>query len=250
MTLKQLLPALLMGGILVMAAATYASPATGGQWQNSLKPRGAPAGEIALAVGAKTDYVIVIPDSPTTQEQKAAEELQQWVGEMTGADYALVSDSAEPIPTEISVGRTNRLAATNLAIADADLGDEGYAIALKDQRLFLIGGKKRGPIYAAFAFMEEDLGLRWYSAEVSRVPRRPSVRVGVVPRSYVPPLAIRDAYSYDAFDATWSLRNRTNSGSAPVPEKWGGHINYALSVHTFNVLVPPSQYFKEHPEYY
>jgi hypothetical protein len=178
MTLKQLLPALLMGGILVMAAATYASPATWGQWQNFLKPRGAPAGEIALAIGGNTDYVIFIPESPTTQEQKAAEELQQWLGEMTGADYAIVSDGTEPIPHEISVGRTSRLAAANLAVAKQNLGDEGCAIALKNQRLFLIGGKKRGPIYAAIAFMEEDLGLRWYTAEVSRVPRRPKGRRG------------------------------------------------------------------------
>ena len=239
----------LIGVMLVVVACPYSSAARWGQWQNSLKPKGEGVAEIALAVGGQTDYVIVVPESPTTQEQKAAEDLAQWLGEMTGAEFAVVSDADPAQDTEISVGRTSRLAAANLAVAGQDLGDEGYAIAVKGSRLFLIGGKKRGPIYAAFAFMEEDLGLRWYTAEASRVLRRPSVRVRVVPRSYVPPLAIRDPYSYDAFDATWSLRNRTNSVSG-VPEKWGGHINYALSVHTFNTLVPPSQYFKEHPEYY
>ena len=54
-------------------------------------------------------------------------------------------------------------------MAQEDLDDEGYAIAVKGGRLFLFGGKKRGPLYAAIAFMEEDLGLRWYSPEVSRV---------------------------------------------------------------------------------
>ncbi len=209
---------------------------------------GRPAAEIALAVGGETEYVIVIPESPTTQEQKAAEELQQWLGELTGAEFAILSDAEPARAKEISVGRTSRLAAANLAVAKKDLGDEGYAIAVKGNRLYLIGGKRRGPIYAAFAFMEEGLGCRWYAPEVSRVLRRPSVRVRVVPRSYVPPLAIRDPQAY--FDATWSLRNRTNSGRDHVPEKWGGHINYALFVHTFNTLVPPSQYFEEHPEYY
>ena len=60
-----------------------------GQWQNSLKPKGELASGIALAVGGETEYVIVIPESPTTQEQKAAEELQQWLGEMTGAEFAV-----------------------------------------------------------------------------------------------------------------------------------------------------------------
>ncbi len=251
MSTKYLLLSALLCSIFALGGDLYASDATWGQWQNSLKPQGEPAGEIALAVDGETDYVIVIPAKPTTQEQKAAEELRKWIGQMTGADYAIVSDSAEPIPTEISVGRTNRLAATNLAIADADLGDEGYAIALKDQRLFLIGGKKRGPIYAAFAFMEEDLGLRWYTRnDVNRIPHRPTIRVEIVPRSYVPALQIRDPFWWDAFDATWSLRNRTNTPRAAVPEEWGGRVNYALFVHSFNRLIPPSQYKQDHPEYF
>ncbi len=237
--------------LLLTTVSVQATEKIWGQWQNSLKPKGEPAGEIALAVGGETDYVIVIPAQPTTQEQKAAEELQKWIGQMTGADYEIVSDAVAAIPTEISVGRTNRLATANLAVAKQDLGNEGYAIALKGKRLFLIGGKKRGPIYAAFAFMEEDLGLRWYTrTDVNRILRRPTVQVKIVPRSYVPPLEIRDPFWWDAFDATWSLRNRTNAPSAAVPEEWGGHINYALFVHSFNQLIPPSQYKQEHPEYF
>ncbi|MFA6243032.1 MAG: DUF4838 domain-containing protein, partial [Candidatus Hydrogenedentales bacterium] len=71
-----------------------------------------------------------------------------------------------------------------------------------------------------------------------------------VPRTYVPALTIRDPFYRAAFNGTWSLRNRTNAPDAAVPEIWGGHVNYALFVHTFNTLVPPSQYFAEHPEYY
>ena len=35
-----------------------------------------------------------------------------------------------------------------------------------------------------------------------------------------------------------------------MPEEWGGHVDYALFVHTFNTLVPPKEYFSEHPEYF
>jgi len=247
--------------MMLMVACPYSSAAGEGQWQNSLKPKGEPAHEIALAVGGQTEYVIVIPSYSTRsfQERKAAEDLQQWLGEMTGAEFAIVSDTHPARDTEISVGRTRRLAVANLAVAQQDLGDEGYAIAVKGSRLFLIGGKNRGPIYAALAFMEEDLGLRWYSAEVSRVLRQPTFRVKVVPRSYVPPLAVRDPFFDFTSDGTWSLRNRTNSRCArnPVPEEWGGRINYATMgredwsfCHTLHALVPPQEYFEEHPEYY
>ena len=122
------------GMMLVVVACPYSSAARWGQWHNSLQPKGEPAAEIALAVGGETEYVIVIPDSPTTQEQKAAEDLAQWLNEMTGAEFAIVSDAEPPQDEEISVGRTSRLAAANLAVAKKDLGDEGYAIAVKANR--------------------------------------------------------------------------------------------------------------------
>ena len=68
-----LMPVLL--GALALFGSADAAPARWGQWQNALKPSGAPATPIALARSGQTDYTIVIPTDPTPQEQKAAEEL-------------------------------------------------------------------------------------------------------------------------------------------------------------------------------
>lgn len=222
-----------------------------GRWRNTLRPPGSGVGPLTLAQGGRTDYVLVLPASPTSQEQKAAEDLALWLGEITGAKFEIVPDSHPPRATEISIGQTNRLARAKLPSAAADLGNEGYALAVEGKRLFLLGGKKRGPIHAVYAFLEEDLGCRWYDRFSSRLPRRRTLRVWPVPRHFVPRLMIRDPFYFDAFDGTWSLRNRTNAPSAAVPEEWGGHVDYdGLFVHTFNTLVPPDQYFQEHPEYF
>ncbi len=251
---------LIMAGVvslLVMAGTAQAADQLWGQWQNTLKPRGRPAPEIALAVAGKTEYVIVIPAKPTTQDQKAAEELAQWLGEMTGTSFPVVSDSQPAQDKEISVGHTNRLAAAHLSIAKLDLGEEGYAIAQQGQRLFLLGGKRRGAINAALALLEEDLGCRWYTSgrdrhePEHRIPRRPTLRVGIVPRSFVPKLGVRDPFWWDAFEGNWSLHNRTNASPFPaaVPQEWGGNTRMP-SVHSFYGLVPPGEYFAEHPEYF
>ena len=117
--------------------------------------------------------------------------------------------------------------------------------------IFLAGGWKRGAIYAAYALLEEDLGCRWYDRWSSRMPEGRTLQVAAVPRSFVPPLFIRDPFYFDAFDPTWSLRNRTNSPQARVPREWGGHVDYdGLFVHTYNTLVPPGQYWDRHPEYF
>lgn len=222
-----------------------------GRWRNSLRPQGPGAGPLTLAQGGRTDYDIVIPGSPTSQDQKAAEDLAFWLGEITGAKFEIVLDSREPTETEISLGRTNRLARSKLPQAQADLGNEGYALAVQGKRLLLWGGKKRGPINAVYAFLEEDLGCRWYDRHSRRLPHRRTLRVWPVPRHFVPRLMIRDPFYFEAFDGTWSLRNRTNAPSAAVPEEWGGHVDYnGLFVHTFNTLVPPGQYFEKHPNYF
>ncbi len=245
------------GVVVILVAAVLMGPgcekqtgSTEGQWQNSLKPKGKAAKQLTLALDGKTDYVIVRPASATTQEQKAAEELSHWLGEITGAKFGVINDAQSPRETEISVGRTNRLEKANLAIAKEDLGDEGYGIAVKGKKLYLVGGHKRGTIYAVLALLEEDLGCRWYTKTINHIPKRPTLKLKPVPRSYIPQFETRNPRYKWIKDAPWSLRNRINGDHSPIPEEWGGHNDYAIWVHSFFDLVPPKKYFKDHPEYY
>lgn len=208
------------------------------------------AGAIRLAEEGRARYVIVVPERPSTQETKAAADLAEWLGAMTGASFAVVPDSAPATPREISVGATRRLAPAGLAKLGEGLADEGYAIGVRGERLFLVGGRRRGPIYAVYALLEEDLGFRWHTPTATLIPDNVSGSFRPVPRRSEPALEIRDPFYAAAFDGTWSLRNRTNSPNASVPEEWGGNTTYALFVHTFNTLLPPSEYFASHPEYF
>lgn len=245
--MKWMLPYLVLALLLTAAV----SPAATLRRHNSLAPKGPTAGPLTLAQDQATDYVIVLPAQPTTQEQKAAADLAQWLGEMTGAKFEIVPDSQAPRATEISVGQTNRLAGVRLSLPRTGLGNEGYAIGVSGRRLLLVGGKTRGIINAVYALLEEDLGCRWYDRWSARIPRHRTLRFSPVVRSFVPPLFLRDPFYHDAFDGTWSLRNRTNAPSGGVPEEWGGHVDYdGLFVHTFNTLVPPGEYWEKHPEYF
>lgn len=250
---------------LTMLAMLLATSAEGrAEWQNALAPTGATGPSLLLATDGKSDYVIVIPVEATHQDRKAAAELVTWFHEMTGAWLPTVLDSQVPIETEISLGNTNRVAAAGVIFDAASLGDEGYAIDVKGSRLFLNGGAKRGPIYAVFALLEEDLGCRWYTRDSAVIPHRPTLEVAPVIRQYTPELYVRDPFYYEAFNADWSLRNRTNSPrmredteqyasyDAPaVLPIWGGRPVYAPGfVHTFATILPASEYFESHPEYY
>jgi hypothetical protein len=221
-------------------------------WQNALAPRGAPGPEFVLAQEGRTDTVILVPAAPTPQDEKAAAELAAGLGQATGATFAVVREGTQvTAATCLSIGRTRRWQQARLTDADADLAEEGYAIGVAGRDLFLWGGRSRGAINAVFAFLEEDLGLRWYARGGSAtVPARPTLAVRPVPRRFVPRLRIRDPFYWDAFDGEWSLRNRTAAPSAPVSAEWGGYPKYVWHNHSFALLVPFERYFAEHPEYF
>jgi len=242
--------ALVIVGLVVNGIGTCAVGEPWTEWRNSLRPAGEPGPELTLATDGATDYVIVVAEEGAMQDVKAAAELARWLKEMTGVAFGVVSD-AQALPARvISIGKTKQLAASGLPMAQADLGDEGYAIGVKDEALYLVGGRTRGAINAVFALLEEDLDCRWYAGQDARVLKSPTLKFKPVPRTSLPALEIRDPFYKAAFDGTWSLRNRTNAPDAPIPEEWGGHVDYALFVHTFNTLLPPSKYFKQHPEYF
>lgn len=238
---------------LVLTCACASAAGVNACWRNSLEPKGIPCAELTLAQSGNALYRIVVPAKPTGPERKAAEDLALWLGSIAGARFSIVIEGPVDGTTSgevISVGRTRMLEAS-VARSVRDLNDEGYGIAARGRTLFLWGGRTRGPVNAVYALLEEELGCGWYTRSAQpTLPRMPSLRIAPVARTYVPVLLIRDPFYWDAFDGTWSLRNRTNSPSAQVPEEWGGHMKYALFVHTFNTLVPPDRYFKDHPEYY
>jgi hypothetical protein len=235
-----------VGWVFLSGCASLASFSAAGdanpRWRNTLKPAGTPAAGIKVVARGKPCGVIRLPEQPTSEEAKAAADLQQWIAEMTGATLPLTS----------AQGEQKAIEQNTIEIVTADyLGDEGYEISVQGNRILLSGGKTRGVINAVYALLEEDLGCRFYTRDSLRLPKGDSLIIAPVERRIVPQLRIRDPFYACAFDPDWSLRNRTNAPRAEVPEAYGGHMDYAgMFVHTAAQLVPADKYFKTHPEYF
>lgn len=235
------------------------------RWENSLKPEGDPADPITLAVQGKTGYVIVIPETATAPEKKAAEELRSWLGQITGAEFPIVADTESAQSRELSVGRTKRLAGAALPRGSEELADDGYAIAVQGERIYLFGGRRTGPLHAVIALLEEDLGCRWYAPDARRIPRRPTLEVGIVARTYTPSIRVRDlclwnSRSYGETEwmpwnglngyQCWMLPHNGRWATGSNIPKWGEAPEYRGWAHTMLGFVPPRKYFEEHPEFY
>ena len=238
----------------LMSSVAFGAVAPHKDWRNALKPQGKPGSELLLASGGNALYNIVLPNQPTTQEEKAAADLALWSMEMTGAEFRVLHEGGhyKPVWPAISIGNTALAAEAGLTARAPDLKDEGYAIDVVDGNLYLRGGKTRGIINAAYALLEEDLGCRWYARDTSTIPHRRTLSFRPVPRTFVPTLsARRDPYYSDCLEADWSLRNRTYSIRVPVREEWGGYPKVLGGMcHTFNQLMPRTEFFESHPEYF
>ena len=225
-----------------------------GQRHNALTPEG-PAGEIlTLAESGTSGYTIIIPDAADAPVAKAAEQLQYWLKEMTGATLPILAESADVNAKSgiISVGRTTLLEKSFSEMAARKLENGGWGIASDASNLFLWGDDKdRGTANAVFAFLEEDLGCRWYTKDHAYIPQTTTLKTAPVQRTYSPSLKLRDPFCWSSWNWRWSLHNRTNAPDARVPEEYGGRVDYGdLFVHTFDSLIPPGKYFDEHPEYF
>lgn len=220
-----------------LCAATPCLAGSSPSWHNSLAPAG-DAVAVVLARDGVARYTIVLPAQATPPERRAAAELQRWLGEMAGTRFETVPEKmAAAHSPVISVGNTMRLATADLNELGAGLAPEGYAIAMQGDDIFLVGGQGRGPINAAFALLEEDLGCRWYAADAAVIPQLTTAEI--VPRSYSPLFGLRDPFSHVSNNAAWSLRNRTNSYAATQPAEIGGNLSYAPGwfVHTYRRIL-------------
>jgi hypothetical protein len=205
--------------------------------------------QITLAQNGQSAYVIVRPTDAIPSEQRAAAELQRFIGEVTGAMLPIVVDR-QPLPERaIVLGKVTGLP---FAVNMDDLGQEGVVMRTQGERIYIVGGRPRGTLYGVYQFLEDYLGCRWYAPAVSNIPTRLSITLPEINRTVQPAFAYREPYYVHAQNGDWAARNRANSANAALLAEHGGKIVYPPNYfgHGAHSLLPPAQYFDAHPEYY
>ena len=210
----------------------------------------ADAKDIKLAKGGKSDYMIVLSKDASPSEKFAADELQKFLQEISGAKLPIITKGDKLPKRTIVLGDGDTLRSLKVKIDFKDLGDEGFSIKTVGPNLVIAGGRQRGTMYGVYTFLEEVMGCRWYSSKVSYIPKTPTITIERLDITQKPDFEYRDDYYWDGFDPDFAARNKNNSPSAGLGEKRGGAYPNVCGVHTFWQLVPVDKYFKDHPEYY
>jgi len=221
----------------------------GSEWTQTYHFAAGKRTEHVLFDQGKTDYAIVVGEEASESEKWAANELQHWLREVSGAEFPIRSDAGMPGEHEIVVGFNRRARALlGPAPATPDDGDESFTYRNVGPSIVIWGGKQRGTMYGVMTFLERELGCRWYTPRVSVVPKKDRYAFDHLRHSESPGIRVRNDFYHEAFEPIWAARQKVN-GAMNYREQPGGVEAY-WAVHTFYHLVRPSEFFAEHPEYY
>lgn len=195
------------------------------------------ARQIQLTCEGRSSYSIVIPAAATATEKSAATVLQSYIRSATGAELPVISEPGLQSAQAIFIGKCSVTAAGKFDKAR----DDGFSIIQSEDRLFITGSSGQGTLYGVYYFLEKYLGCRKYDAGPAVVPRNPQLQLPAGISEVVnPDFIYRQSYypmSNDAEYLRWH-------GLQQFEDLWG------LWGHSFFKLIPPSQYFRTHPEYF
>ncbi|MGD1101127.1 MAG: DUF4838 domain-containing protein [Terriglobia bacterium] len=206
--------------------------------------------EIELARDGRSKYRIVLSRNASPSERRAADELQKFIEEMSGARLPIAPEAASRGGKRIFLGQSEALDSLKPGIDFDALGPEGFALKALGRNLVIAGGEERGTMYGVSTFLEK-LGCRWFTRDVSRIPRKTTITVPVLDEVHQPAFEYRLPFAAEAQDKNWAARNKVNGGLAsPLDASTGGSVQYYPFVHSFFALIPPKKYYADHPEYF
>jgi hypothetical protein len=218
-----------------------------------LRPGGAAASAttkpLELTRDGRSTYSIAISREASLSEKRGSEELQRFLEEMSGAHLPIVTDAQRARGNLVLVGKSDYLDALGLQIPFASLGNEGFALKTAGSHLVIAGGRQRGTMYGVYTFLEK-LGCRWFATDVSRIPKQPTLTLQPLDETHKPAFEYREPFFSEAMDRDWAARNKMNGDHLNLDASTGGKVQYHPFVHSFYSLVPPKQYFQDHPEYF
>ncbi|MCL2742396.1 MAG: hypothetical protein FWE67_00945, partial [Planctomycetaceae bacterium] len=133
---------------------------------------------LTLSKDGKTEYTIVLPAEAAAVEQTAAKELKLHLDAVTGADFTIAKetevDAAKP---QLVIGNSKRLKELLPNLDLAKIPYDGIVIKTVGKNIVFTGHPQRGTLYAVNTFLEDAVGVRWWTSTESFIPKKPTLEI-------------------------------------------------------------------------
>jgi hypothetical protein len=209
--------------------------------------------------------VLIIPDD-ATQARAAAERIQRYIVEMSGARLEIIAESKAPVRglLPVYVGHT-RFAAAN-GIRPDGLKPEEIVLIATDQHVIVLGNEgpagprrqdiQQGTLFAAFELLHR-LGVRWLWPDPTGhvIPRTPDVALERIAYRHAPKVLDRGMRLQVGMNTFWPnviAKYDRQPGRAPLHEwplylRLGGSRSIKAG-HSFGSWY--KRFFESNPDYF
>ncbi len=195
--------------------------------------------QLLLASRGESSYKIVLAQYPSSSDKKAALVLQNYFSRVTGIRLPMVNESREKKLSFCFYIGTTLTANNDTEIAG--LANDGFILHTVNENIFIRGKGSKGTLYGVYTFIEKFMGCHKWDSGPAIVPAYNTL---AIPETFhiteSPAFQYREVYMPPAFDDEYLDWHRLQR----FETLWG------LWGHSFYKLLPPSAYFKSHPEYF
>jgi hypothetical protein len=169
---------------------------------------------LRLANDGHTRYQVYCGADEDATVQHAASELASYLESITSARFPVVRAEQPPAGEHLLVvGRNNPLTARlSPAVDYATLGEDGFALRTVGDTVYIAGAQSRGTLYGVAWVLDRILGVRWFSAEFTRIPtkRRLDIPRSSLNADEAPRFRYRQIYARDSIDPAYRHHNLLN----------------------------------------
>ena len=137
-----------------------------------------------------------------------------------------------------------------ICVSVQEKGHENARVSVRKSGAAIIGHSLRGAVYGLYAFLERCVGLQFLAEDCTIFPPKGTATLKCGAFSIKPAFDYREVYWRGALDGRFALQMGLNSARADIPKAWGGKTMFHHYSHTFDLLIPPGEYFDAHPEYF
>lgn len=210
--------------------------------------------DLQLASNGSSDYKIVLPVDPSPIQTSAANELQSYFKQVTDAELPIVSERDINWNKGVKAFIIGPGKLSQQALGDVDessIGYDGIILKTVGNSIVLSGSPLRGPLYSVYEFLETKLGCKWWTSTESTIPHNNNLIItDNLNVFYTPKLEYRESFYRDSFNGPFAVKLKCNGNSENIAEEFGGHHIFQFFVHSSFYLIPPEEYFLDHPDWF
>lgn len=182
----------------------------------------------------------IIVDKNDTIDYRAALLLQDFTERITDTKIEILDKNTRAKNGDILIGNF-QLPITDLN--ESEIAEDGFFLSSSDKKLRIVKNGGKGSIYAVVTLLEDYFGIHYYAAETYTLNKSKNM---IVPDGIWkidnPSFRYRQTQSYSLKDPLYRLWFRLEEPNEVFADN--------LWVHTFNHILPASEFGEKHPEYY